>query len=134
MSRPEPIGAGEHVGFTLDTHHCPESGHAVVEAGGEVDQLTRARLAATLAAAVAAVAERPGRAAVVLDLSRVSFFSAAGVHCVVDAAAALAARDRALHLVCPPGGPAWTVLDLLALLPAWPVHATLDVAARALVA
>ena len=121
------------MGFTVSTHHCPESGHAIVEAAGEVDQLTRARLAAALVAAVDAVVDGRGGTAVVLDLSDVSFFSAAGVHCLEDAAEALAAYGRCLHLVCPPEGPAWTVLGLLGLLPAWPVHATLDRATRALV-
>jgi hypothetical protein len=62
----------------------PSDSYVHVRIGGEVDMSTRSQLADALRRAVD---DHDG--AVVIDLSAVRFFSAAGVHCVDTAVAAL---------------------------------------------
>ena len=101
--------------------------HVVVDVTGEVDLSIRDRLTEALERAVAR-----GTAAVVADLSGVSFFCAAGVNVLEDTADALVAGGRQLHLVCPRTSAALRVLTLLALESAWPVHPTRADAVRAI--
>lgn len=115
---------GADVEFEVTTHDRPEFGCVVVEVAGEVDQATRSLLATALDEAVAS------GVTVVLDLGRVRFFSAAGAHCLEDAANALQVRASALHLVCPETAPAWPVLNVLGLLRRWPPHQSVAEALR----
>jgi anti-sigma B factor antagonist len=103
------------------------AGHVVVEVAGEVDLNSRASLAEELDRAAARAVP-----AVVVDLSAVSFFCAVGVNILEDAANALAAVGRRLHLVCPQTGAAWRVLTLLGMESEWPVHPTTADAVRAI--
>jgi anti-anti-sigma factor len=100
----------------------PGDGYVAVRVAGDVDTGTRAQLSAALDRAVMA-----GALPVVVDLSDVRFFAAAGVHCVELAVGAIEARGGAAHLVCPCPGPAWRVVSLLGLDRQWVVHQ--DVAA-----
>jgi anti-sigma B factor antagonist len=61
---------------------------AVVHVTGEVDMATEATLRATVADAVSA-----GPAALVLDLTGVTFFASAGLHVLVDVQHEATARD-----------------------------------------
>lgn len=93
-------------------------GYVAVRVAGDVDTGTRAELAAALERAVTAEALR----VLVVDLSGVRYFAAAGLHCVEDAVGATEARGGAAHLVCPCPGPAWRVVSLLGLHRKWLVH------------
>jgi len=95
----------------------PGDGYVAVRVAGDVDTGTRAQLAAALDRAVAAET-----LPVVVDLSDVRFFAAAGVHCVESAVGAIRARGSAAHLVCPCPGAAWRVVSLLGLDRQWQVH------------
>jgi anti-anti-sigma factor len=108
------------VDFAVASFEPSEADHAVVEVTGEVDQRSRVQLVKALDRVVRSEAK-----ALVVDLTGVTFFSAAGVHCIEDTAEAMAARGGGFHLVCPEGKAAWVVLNVLALLPCWPVHATM---------
>jgi anti-anti-sigma factor len=103
--------------FWAEVIHHPGDGYVAVRVAGDVDTGTRAELAAALNKAVAA-----GVLPVVVDLSDVRFFAAAGVHCVELAVGAIQARGSAAHLVCPCPGAAWRVVSLLGLDREWPVH------------
>jgi anti-anti-sigma factor len=92
-------------------------GYVVVRVGGEVDISARPPLAEALGLAV-----DDYDAAVVIDLSAVRFFSAAGVQCVDMAVDALGARGRAVRVVCADPSPVWRVVSLLGLQAQWPVH------------
>jgi len=104
---------------TFAVRTVERAGHVLVEVAGEVDMRSRSRLAEALDRAVGG-----GAVTVVVDLSEVSFFSAAGVSCLDDAADVLAAGRGRLRLVCPQSGAVWRVLTLLELESAWPVHPT----------
>ena len=95
----------------------PSDSYVHVRIGGEVDMSTRSQLADALRRAAD---DHDG--AVVIDLSAVRFFSAAGVHCVDTAVAALGARGRPARVVCPERGPVWRLVCVLDLHRHWPVH------------
>jgi anti-anti-sigma factor len=95
----------------------PGDGYVAVRVAGDVDTGTRAQLSAALDRAVTA-----GTLPVVVDLTDVRFFAAAGVHCVEMAVGAIEARGGAAHLVCPRPGAAWRVVSLLGLDRQWLVH------------
>ncbi len=103
--------------FLADVSCHPGEGYVAVRVAGDVDTGTRAQLAAALDRAVAA-----GALPVVVDLSGVRFFAAAGVHCVERAVGAIEARGGVTHLVCPCPGAAWRVVSLLGLHRQWLVH------------
>lgn len=93
-------------------------GYVAVRVAGDVDMGTRAQLAAALDRALA-----PGMLpVVVVDLSAVRFFAAAGVSCVERAVVEIEARGGRAHLVCPSPGAAWRVVSLLGLDREWRVH------------
>jgi anti-anti-sigma factor len=101
----------------------PDDAYVAVRVAGDVDMGTRAEFADALARALAI-----GTPAVVVDLSAVQFFAAAGVHCVERAVGALEARGGAAHVVCPCPGAAWRVVSLLGLQQQWLVHQDLEAA------
>jgi anti-anti-sigma factor len=103
--------------FQAEVSCHPGEGYVAVRVVGDVDTGTRLQLAAALDRAVAA-----GALPVVVDLSAVRFFAAAGVHCVERAVGAIEARGGATHLVCPCPGAAWRVVSLLGLHRQWLVH------------
>lgn len=92
-------------------------GYVHVRVGGEVDISTRAPLAKALDRAI-----DEHDAAVVIDLSAVRFFSAAGVHCVDAAVAALGHHGRAVRVVCADTGPVRRLVGVLELHRNWQVH------------
>jgi anti-anti-sigma factor len=93
-------------------------GYVAVRVSGDVDTGTRAELAAAFDLALAAGVFP----VVVVDLSAVRFFAAAGVHCVERAVVEIEARGGRAHLVCPSPGAAWRVVSLLGLDREWRVH------------
>jgi anti-anti-sigma factor len=103
--------------FRAEVSCHPGDGYVAVRVAGDVDTGTRAELADALDRAVGA-----GAQTVVVDLSGVRFFAAAGVHCVELAVGTLEARGGAAHLVCPRPGAAWRVVSLLGLHQQWRVH------------
>jgi anti-anti-sigma factor len=103
--------------FRAEVSCHPDDGYVAVRVAGDVDTGTRAQLAAALDRAVGADA-----LTMVVDLSGVRFFAAAGVHCVELAVGTLEARGGAAHLVCPRPGAAWRVVSLLGLHQQWQVH------------
>jgi anti-anti-sigma factor len=102
--------------FEAEVSCHPGDGYVAVRVVGDVDTGTRAELAAALDRAMAA------DASVVVDLSAVRFFAAAGVHCVERAQCEIQARGGRVHLVCPSPGPVWRVVSLLGLHREWRVH------------
>jgi anti-anti-sigma factor len=92
-------------------------GDVHVRVAGEVDISSRRPLAEALRRAVD---DQDG--AVVIDLSAVRFFSAAGVDCVDAAVTELGARGRPVRVVCPDPGPVWRLICVLRLQQYWPVH------------
>ena len=101
----------------------PVNDCALVEVGGELDAFNCGLLVDTLGQAI----DR-GSGAVIVDLERVGSFSAAGLQCLEHAAESVAARHRALHLVCSPDGPAARVLRAAGMAARWPIHATVELA------
>jgi anti-anti-sigma factor len=99
---------------------------SVVEVGGELDAFNCGLLADTLGQAVAR-----GSGPVVVDLNRVDYFSAAGLHCLEQATESAAVRCRPLHLVCAPDSVALRVLRAAEMDRRWPVHPDVDSALAA---
>lgn len=100
-----------------------DAGYVVVEVVGDIDLLSRYVLAEALVAA-----GRYAVPAVIVDLSAVTLLSAAGFHCLQDAAEPLAARGGQLHLVCPPGCVSDRILRIFDPHGAWSRHADLGTA------
>jgi anti-anti-sigma factor len=113
-----PIGV-----FVAEVKGCPGEGYVAVRVAGDVDTGTRAALTDALERALAV-----GSPSILVDLTGVRFFAAAGVHCVERAVGALEARGGAAHVVCPQPGAAWRVVSLLGLQQQWLVHQDLDAA------
>ncbi|QYN32892.1 STAS domain-containing protein [Pseudonocardia sp. DSM 110487] len=113
-----PIGV-----FAAEVDGCPGDGYVAVRVAGDVDTGTRAALTDALERALAV-----GSRSVLVDLTGVQYFAAAGVHCVERAVGALEARGGAAHVVCPQPGAAWRVVSLLGLQRQWLVHQDLEAA------
>jgi anti-anti-sigma factor len=113
-----PIGV-----FVAEVNGRPGDGYVAVRVAGDVDTGTRAALSDALERALAI-----GSRTVLVDLTSVRFFAAAGVHCVEHAVGAIEARGGAAHVVCPRPGAAWRVVSLLGLQQQWLVHEDLDAA------
>jgi anti-anti-sigma factor len=113
-----PIGV-----FVAEVNGCPGDGYVAVRVTGDVDTGTRAELAEALERALAI-----GSPSILVDLTGVQFFAAAGVHCVERAVGALEARGGAAHVVCPCPGAAWRVVSLLGLQRQWLVHQDVEAA------
>lgn len=94
----------------------PAEDCAVVEVGGDLDAFNCGLLAETLGQATSR-----GTGAVIVDLGRVDYFSAAALHCLEHAAEA-----RPLHLVCAPGGAVLRVLHAAGMGGRWPVHGDVE--------
>lgn len=103
--------------FQAEVNCRPGDRYVAVRVAGDVDTGTRTALADALERALAL-----NSPSVVVDLSAVQFFAAAGVHCVERAVDAIEARGGAAHLVCPRPGAAWRVVSLLGLHRQWLVH------------
>ncbi|MCO1655035.1 STAS domain-containing protein [Pseudonocardia humida] len=95
----------------------PADDSVVVEVGGELDAFNCGLLAETLGQAVAR-----GTGAVIVDLARVDYFSAAGLHCLDQAAEQAAAAARPMHLVCAADGAVLRVLRAAGMSARWSVH------------
>lgn len=105
-------------------HRC-----VVVQVAGEVDIATVPELAGALRDAQdRAVAE--SSPAVVCDLRRVTFFAAAGVHCLQRASAELRAAGVAPQLVLDGVATTTPVLGLMVPVCGWPVHDDIETALR----
>jgi anti-anti-sigma factor len=113
-----PIGV-----FTAEVDGYPGEAYVAVRVSGDVDTGTRAALADALERALAI-----GSPSIVVDLTAVQFFAAAGVHCVERAVGALEARGGAAHVICPRPGAAWRVVSLLGLQQQWRVHQDVEAA------
>jgi len=113
-----PIGV-----FVAEVNGRPGDGYVAVRVAGDVDTGTRAALSDALERALAI-----GSRTVLVDLTSVRFFAAAGVHCVERAVGAIEARGGAAHVVCPRPGAAWRVVSLLGLQQQWLVHEDLEAA------
>jgi anti-anti-sigma regulatory factor len=87
----------------------------LLQVSGPVDMATCAPLVAALRRAV-------GYREVMVDLSRVTFFSAAGVHALEDAEEMLAERGGVLRLVAGCPGSVDLVLRLLGMQGRWPAQ------------
>jgi anti-anti-sigma factor len=109
--------------FVAEVNSRPGEGYVAVRVSGEVDAGTRAELAEALEQALSV-----GAPFILVDLTGVEFFGAAGVHCVEHAVGAVQARGGAAHVVCHRPGPAWRVLSLLGLQRQWMVHQDLATA------
>jgi anti-anti-sigma factor len=109
--------------FVAEVNGRPGDGYVAVRVTGDVDTGTRAELTDALERALAV-----GAPSVLVDLTGVAFFAAAGVHCVERAVGALEARGGAAHVVCPRPGAAWRVVSLLGLQRQWLVHQDLETA------
>jgi anti-anti-sigma factor len=109
--------------FVAEVNGCPGDGFVAVRVAGEVDTGTRDALTEALERALAI-----GSPSVLVDLTGVQFFAAAGVHCVERAVGALEARGGSAHVVCPRPGAAWRVVSLLGLQQQWLVHQDVEAA------
>jgi anti-anti-sigma factor len=83
-------------------------GYVLVEAVGAIDLATQHELNAALIRAI-----ESGVPDVIVDLNSVTLLSAAALHCLEHAAAALSRRDGRLHLVCPPYSTSARLLRIL---------------------
>ena len=101
-------------------------GYALVEVAGAVDIATSGRVTEVLRGAAAR-----GTPALIVDLSRVTLFAAAGFHCLEETATLLAGRDGSLHLACAEHSPAARVLRLLDEYGRWTVHPDVPTAVAA---
>ena len=109
--------------FVAEVNGCPGEGYVAVRVTGDVDTGTRGELTEALERALAI-----GSSSILVDLTDVQFFAAAGVHCVERAVGALEARGGAAHVVCPRPGAAWRVVSLLGLQRQWRVHQDVEAA------
>lgn len=98
----------------------------IVQVSGDVDMFTEPQLASGVQDAIAS-----GSSVIVVDLTMVSFFSAAGIRCLESALSAVQAQGSTLCLVCPDAGPARRILHLLDLDREWPLYPALADAIRA---
>jgi len=121
--RAVPCSGGSRVRLVAHTR-----GYALVEAAGAVDIATSGRVAEVLRGAVAR--RTP---ALIVDLSRVTLFAAAGFHCLERTATLLAERGGSLHLACAEHSPAARVLRLLDEYGRWAVHPDVPTAVAAVV-
>jgi len=88
----------------------------VVRVVGEVDISTRDAL-------VAAIDRAAGFGGpLVLDLAGVTFFSAAGVHCIEHADRLMACAGHPLRIVVRPTGPVMVVLDVVRPVRRWSIE------------
>ena len=104
----------------------PADDCVVVEVSGELDAFNCGLLTETLEQAVAR-----GTGTVIVDLERVDYFSAAGLHCLEHASEAAADGGCSLHLVCAPDGAALRVLRAAGMGARWPVHSDAEQARHA---
>ncbi|MBM2619399.1 hypothetical protein JIG36_27985 [Actinoplanes sp. LDG1-06] len=74
-----------------------------IAVSGSIDQANAGPVADRLCAAIIG-------AITIVDLGRVTFFSAAGLHMIESVAAAARAADAIAQVTC--SGPVWQVLDL----------------------
>jgi anti-anti-sigma factor len=108
--------------FVAEVEGCP-GGYVAVRVAGDVDTGTRDALTEALERALAL-----GSSSILVDLTGVQFFAAAGVHCVERVVGAVQARGGVAHVVCPRPGAAWRVVSLLGLQRQWLVHEDLETA------
>ena len=109
--------------FVAEVNRCPGDGYVAVRVIGDVDTGTRDALTDALERALAT-----GSSSILVDLTGVQYFAAAGVHCVERAVGALEARGGAAHVVCPRPSAAWRVVSLLGLQRQWLVHQDVETA------
>jgi anti-anti-sigma factor len=106
---------------------CPPTDDCVVvEVSGELDAFNCGLLTETLEQAVSR-----GTGTVVVDLGRVDYFSAAGLHCLEHASEAAAVGAGSLRLVCAAGGTVLQILAAAGMVGRWPVHPDVEHARRA---
>jgi len=102
-----------------------EPGANVLEAGGELDLGSAARLAAAVGAAAQAARPR-----VVIDLSRLEFCDSTGLRALMGATREVEVRGGRLVLVAPPGSPIERLLELTGVAEFLPAVATREAALR----
>ena len=93
----------------LTVHEEPVGGGQLIEAHGEVDQLTTTLLADALRRATL-----DGDGDVVVDLTHTTFIDSAGISTLLNGLRRLTRLRRKLVVVCPPGSPRRT-FELLGL-------------------
>jgi anti-sigma B factor antagonist len=87
-------------GFPLDTAVSrPQPGTVLLEVDGEVDSLTAPRLQAAMDSALEALGRAAAGAALVVDLSGVTFLASSGLAVLVDGARRATAAGGRLHVV-----------------------------------
>jgi anti-sigma B factor antagonist len=92
----DPFGAG----LPLDTAVSrPQPGTVLLQVDGEIDTLTAPRMQAGMNTALDALAATPAGAALVVDLSGVTFLASSGLAVLVDGARRATAAGRRLHVV-----------------------------------
>jgi anti-anti-sigma factor len=106
---------------------CPPADDCVVvEVSGELDAFNCGLLTETLEQAVAR-----GTGTVIVDLGRVDYFSAAGLHCLEHASEAAVVSACSLRLVCAAGSTVLQILGATGTSGRWPVHPDVGHARRA---
>ena len=103
----------------------PADDCVVVEVSGELDAFNCGLLTETLEQAVAR-----GTGTVIVDLGRVDYFSAAGVHCLEHASGAATASAHPLRLVCAPDSTVMQILRATGTSGRWPIHPDVERAKR----
>ena len=100
----------------------PSRAALVLAVDGVIDAASSAEVGARLRAAVSALPPPP---LVVIDLSRVEFFAAAGVHLLIDVADVCARRGLRVRLVVAPESVVARVVDIATVdgLPTYPTLA-----------
>jgi anti-sigma B factor antagonist len=92
----DPFGTG----LPLDTAVSrPRPGTVLLEVDGEIDTMTAPRMQAGMNAALEALAATPAAAALVVDLSGVTFLASSGLAVLVDGARRATAAGSRLHVV-----------------------------------
>lgn len=95
----------------------------MVVVSGEIDMATAPMLGRELTAAIEA-----GEAAVILDLTNVTFFDSSGLRAAVVAHRDLGERGRRLAVVCDPEGHARRTFVLAGLAPVLDLHPSREAA------
>jgi anti-sigma B factor antagonist len=104
-----------------------DGGYAIVTVTGEVDICSAALLEKPLEQAADTCPS------LIVDLSRVTFFGAVGLRCLLQADALLALRGRTLALVTSEDSMVTRILHVTNLEDRWPLHANVSEAVRATV-
>jgi anti-anti-sigma factor len=116
--------SGDVAGVVVETVSTPAGSTVVVSVTGEIDMLTETQLLDGLREALA----QPGAAAVVIDLSGVTFFSSSGIAALATAHTTATDQGLLLHVVVPPESATYRPLQLTGMTELLTIYPTREAA------